>query len=98
MFFIIIEVNEFKYEVYIDIDNYIVETNLEATLNFSYSEPGDLMSQKISFKSQNWDIEKEQEFEFSELTEENSLKMENIDQGIPFMFHNYFNFNEKEEN
>lgn len=91
-----IEVNDFKYEVYIDIDDYIVESNLEATINYLHSDFGNLRSQKISFKSQNWDIEKEQEFNFPELTDENTLELENMDQGMPFMFQDLFNFNEME--
>lgn len=91
-----IEVNDFKYEFYIDIDSYIVESNLEASINYTNSEVGPLKSQHINFKTQNWDIEKEQEFEFPQLTDENTLEMENMNQGLPFMFESYFEFNEME--
>lgn len=84
------KIKNFKYEVYIDIDGYIVQTNMEIDIEYPNAGSGDLKFQKISVMDKRWDFEEEQSFDFPTLTEENTLKTDEIDQEIPYIFEDFF--------
>ncbi|EOC99562.1 hypothetical protein [Caldisalinibacter kiritimatiensis] len=94
-----IEIKEFNYNAYIDIDGYIVQENIEFKIRFNDVKPGETEEITFNMNTENWSIEKEQEFNFPKLTEEDILSNENIEQGIPFIFEDIFNSNsEKGDN
>lgn len=88
-----VSIEDFKYDTYIDIDDYIVKTDLEFGL--IYKNNGRLKGNKFIFNSKRWDIEKEQQFVFPELNESNTLEIEDADQGIPVIFEDIFNNGEE---
>lgn len=91
-----IEISNIRYESYIDIDGYIVQKNIEMEIKYSNVESGEVERQKIVLQSKTWDIGNEQMFDFPELTDENTLEQDNINQGIPFLFENLFDNAQKE--
>ena len=88
------EIKDISYIAYIDIDGYIVKENIEFEMGFKNSEEHRMNSFKYFLETNRWGIEKEQEFNFPELTEDNTLDPDEADQGIPFMFENIFEKNE----
>lgn len=80
------DIKDFKYNVYIDIDGYIIQNNIEIEIEYPNAETGQLDYQKIVMQGENWDIEKEQDFKFPELNEKNIMRQENMEQGVPFIF------------
>lgn len=88
------KIEDISYVAYIDIDGYIVKENIEFEMNFKNSEEHRMNSFKYFLEINRWSIEKEQEFNFPELTEDNTLNTDEVDQGVPFMFENIFEKNE----
>ena len=87
-------IRDFKYTGYIDIDGYIIQENIELIADFDNVESGKILSTDLKMQIKHWSIEKEQKFEFPELTKDNILEQESIDQGMPFMFENFINKND----
>lgn len=88
-----IEEGEFEglsYTAFMDIDGYIVKETIEFNIRFSGEKYERMNGFEYYLEVNRWDIEKEQEFEFPELTEENIMDTDEIDQGIPFMFESLF--------
>ncbi|MTI47513.1 MAG: hypothetical protein FH761_06710 [Firmicutes bacterium] len=83
-------ITDFKYQVYIDIDGYIVQSNMTMEIEYPDAEIGEIKSQEINMITNVWDIEEEQSFNFPSLTEDNTLQQSEINQGIPFMFEDIF--------
>ena len=69
----------FKYKSFIDIDDYIVEENIDFILNKETKKKGDLEKISANIVVKNWDIEKDQDLEFPEITPENSSRIEDVD-------------------
>lgn len=69
----------FKYKSFIDIDDYIVEENIDFILNKETKKKGDLEKISANIVVKNWDIEKDQDLEFPEITLENSSRIEDVD-------------------
>ncbi|HOM43651.1 MAG TPA: hypothetical protein PK481_08970, partial [Bacillota bacterium] len=55
------------------------------------AEPAAVTRVSYELDIKNWDINKDQEFDFPVLTEENTVEMENIDQNMPFKIEALFN-------
>ncbi|WP_432662927.1 hypothetical protein R9X47_20360 [Wukongibacter baidiensis] len=79
-----------SYIAFIDIDGYIVKEKIEFNIRFTGEKHEGMNGFEYYLEMNRWDIEKEQEFKFPELTEENTMDTDEIDQGIPFMFESLF--------
>ncbi|HYF83783.1 MAG TPA: hypothetical protein VEB00_12230 [Clostridia bacterium] len=80
----------FSYTAYVDIDGYIVNEIIEFAPKFKDAEmPVSMVSYRLDIK--NWDINKEQKFDFPVLTEENTFDMDQMEQTMPFMMEDLFN-------
>ena len=84
-------VESFGYTAYVDIDGYIVNEKVGITLEVDNAEPASVTGFSYELDIKNWDINKEQEFDFPALTDENTVEMENIDQNMPFKIEALFN-------
>ena len=84
-------VESFGYTAYVDIDGYIVNEIVEITLEADNAEPASVTRLSYELDIKNWDINKEQEFDFPALTDENTVEMGNIDQNMPFKIEALFN-------
>lgn len=90
-------INEFEYETYVDIDGYIIQEDIRVIVEYENSTDGSINKQIIDIKAKNWNIEKEQEFNFPEIDEENILEMKNMGEGLPFIFDDMFKDGDREE-
>lgn len=72
-------VDNFKYTALVDIDGYIVNENIVFKIK---STNEDLMLKGIDYNMdiKTWDINKDQTFEFPVLTDENTIKPDNMDE------------------
>lgn len=84
------EVDNFNYIALVDIDGYIVNEVIELSVKIYNDESGELMGIDFSFNLENWDINKEQNFDFPVLNESNTLKIDNMDTEMPVMFEDIF--------
>lgn len=82
-------IKSFQYTAYVDIDGYIVNEIIEVVITKEAMKAGEPKSIDFYLEIKNWDINKEQTLEFPELTEENTLKTDDLDQ-IPSLFKNMF--------
>lgn len=88
------EIKNLSYVAYIDIDGYIVKEEIKFDIKFVGNKLDKINGFEYYLDINRWDIEKNQEFEFPELTKENTLAPDEIEQGVPFMFENIFDKNE----
>jgi hypothetical protein len=77
------EIESFSYTAYVDIDGYIVNEIIQLAININSDE---LIGIDYSFNFSNWNINKEQKFNFPELDENNTLNIDNMNS----MFENIF--------
>jgi hypothetical protein len=84
-------VESFGYTAYVDIDGYIVNEKVGITLEVDNAEPASVTGFSYELDIKNWDINKEQEFDFPALTDENTVDMENMEQNMPFKIEALFN-------
>ncbi|MGB4437625.1 MAG: hypothetical protein WBJ13_00045, partial [Sedimentibacter sp.] len=84
------EVESFSYTAYVDIDGYIVNEMIEFSLKVINPENAGLSGVNYSLNMKNWDINKEQSFDFPVLTEENTIKMDDMDESMPDMMEDLF--------
>ena len=84
-------VESFGYTAYVDIDGYIVSEIVGITLEVDNAEPTAVTGLSYELNIKNWDINKAQEFDFPELTDENTIDIDNIDQNMPFDIEVLFN-------
>lgn len=84
-----LKVENFSYRAYVDIDGYIVNEIIEISLKTSdEQEAVSGIDYKLDMK--NWDINKDQKFDFPVLTDENTLKMEDMDGNMPAAMEEFF--------
>lgn len=72
----------FKYDAFIDIDNYKIEENIGISLE---PQQGEIKKQQINIVTKHWNIEKEQKFEFPSLTKENTIKGDDMNSEMPII-------------
>lgn len=84
-------VESFSYNAYVDIDGYIVNETVELVLKMDDSKDTGMKGLSYRMETRNWDINKEQSFEFPVLNEDNTMKLDNVDQDLPFMFEGMIN-------
>ncbi len=83
-------VENFQYTAYVDIDGYIVDETIEFGAKHAAAEKGEPTAYRFALDIKKWDINKSQEFEFPELTEENTLKAGELDENMPSLFKDLF--------
>ena len=83
-------VEGFSYTAHVDIDGYIVSERIEVSLKVNDAKPATATRLSYKLDIKNWDINKDQRFEFPVLTEENTLDMEEMDKSMPFMMEDLF--------
>lgn len=83
-------VESFNYTGYVDIDGYLVNETVEFSMKSENS--GKAAMERFSFRLdvKNWDINRAQKFEFPELTEENTLNIDEIDKNMPSVMEDLF--------
>lgn len=85
------EVEKFEVVDFIDVDGYIVESNVAVGLSFNATRPGTMKSFQMDFRTRYYEIEKAQDIVFPELTEENSVTIDTLQQGLPSTYENLLN-------
>jgi hypothetical protein len=85
------KIENFVYTAYVDIDGYIVNETFE--ISASVIEPGDkgLKGLSYSLDLNNFDIDKEQNFDFPVLTNDNTMSVDEMDESMPDMMKDMFN-------
>jgi len=83
-------VEDFSYTAYVDIDGYIVNEMIRVSLKTDSDEPAAVTEVNYRLDIKNWDINREQQFEFPELTESNTLDTGRMGEGVPFMLEDLF--------
>lgn len=87
------QIENFSYKAYVDIDGYIVNEKIDLSLKVIIPEDKGLVSASYSFELKNWDINKDQEFEFPVLTEENTMKSDEMADDMPDIMKDLFKEN-----
>lgn len=72
-------VENFSYTAHVDIDGYIVNEMIELSIRVNNTRPASVTGVSCKLDIRNWDINREQEFKFPVLTEENTLEMDEAD-------------------
>ncbi len=85
------DINKFEVVDFIDVDGYIVESNTSIGLSINTVESGAIESFEMKVVSKNYDIEKPQDIQFPELTDENSLTIDELQKGLPSTYENLLN-------
>lgn len=86
-----INVSGFKYTGYIDIDGYITQEEISLIISNEKAKSKEIKESNISIKIKNLSIEREQAFDFPDLNENNTLDIEYLKGGMPFMLEGFFN-------
>lgn len=89
-------IEKFQYTAYVDIDGYIVNETVEVKIKKDELKPGKPKAIQFSLNMKNWNINKDQKFDFPVLTDENTTKPGDLDQTMPSLFRNLFQNNQKE--
>nr|WP_300093117.1 hypothetical protein [Sedimentibacter sp.] len=84
-------IESFVYTAYVDIDGYIVNETIEVSAKVIDSEEKGLKSFSYSLDLNNFDINKEQVFDFPVLTNDNTLSVDEMDESMPDMMKDLFN-------
>ncbi len=82
--------NRFRYTAYVDIDGYIVNETIEMEISRDAKGPGEPKLIRFNLDVKKWGINKDQKLEFPELTKENTLKAEDLDQSVLSSFKDLF--------
>lgn len=83
-------VENFSYTAYVDIDGYIVNEMIEVSMKAENTKPATVTRLDYKLDIKNWDINKDQKFEFPVLNEDNTLDMNQMDENMPFMMEDLF--------
>ena len=84
------KVENFSYTAYVDIDGYIVNEIIDIKLETNDIEESGIESFSYNLNMKNWDINKQQNFDFPVLTDKNTLKMEDMEENMPAAMKDYF--------
>jgi FtsZ-binding cell division protein ZapB len=83
-------IDNFQYTAYVDIDGYIVNEVIEVEITKVAKKAGEPKEISFLLELKNFDINKDQKIEFPVLTEENTLKTDELGQTMPSLFKNMF--------
>ena len=84
------KVENFIYTAFVDIDGYIVNETIEISIGVIEPEEKGLSGMNYSLDLNNFDINKEQKFDFPSLSEDNTLSIEEMDESMPDMMKDLF--------
>lgn len=84
------KVENFNYIAHVDIDGYIVNETVELKLSLNDNGKGSMLGLDYKLDTKNWDINKEQSFDFPTVTDENTLKMDDLKDSEMFMIEDLF--------
>ncbi|KKM12464.1 hypothetical protein SY88_03420 [Clostridiales bacterium PH28_bin88] len=73
-------IENFDYKAYIDRDGYLVEENINLTVKFKETLPGQPEKYTMRMKIQRWDIERDVQVDFPEVTPDNSMTLGDLRQ------------------
>jgi len=81
------KVEKFSYTAYVDVDGYIVNEIVEVALTLNVDNEqtehnGRLKSVNYGLDTKNWDINKEQKFDFPVLTNDNTVDVNDMDENM----------------
>ncbi len=83
-------IESFQYTAYVDIDGYIVNEVIAVEITKVAKNAGEPKEISFYLEVKNFDINKDQKIEFPVLTEENTLKADELGQRMPSLFKNMF--------
>lgn len=86
-------IESFQYTAYVDIDGYIVNETIDVKVKREALEKGEPKEITYKMELKNWDINKKQKLEFPVLTEDNTMKTDNLDETMPSLFEGLFENN-----
>lgn len=84
------KVDNFTYKASVDIDGYIVNEIIDISLKTIDAEKEGITGIRYHLDIKTWDINKDQKFEFPALTDENTLKPEEMKENMPSGIEDYF--------
>ncbi|HQO72940.1 MAG TPA: hypothetical protein PLJ53_09375, partial [Sedimentibacter sp.] len=84
------QVENFSYRAYVDIDGYIVNEIIDISVKTRDSEKEGIIGINYNLDIKTWDINKEQKFEFPALTDENTIKPDEMNENMPSVIEDYF--------
>jgi hypothetical protein len=84
------KVENFSYRAYVDIDGYIVNEIIDISLKTIDAEKEGIIGINYNLDIKTWDINKEQKFEFPTLTDENTIKTDEMKENMPSGIEDYF--------
>ncbi len=76
-------VKTFSQTAFIDRDNYIIEERLSMDILFHFTEAGAPRSYSMEMTIKNWDLNRAQEIYFPEVTAENSITLDELEDEYP---------------
>lgn len=83
-------VENFSYRAYVDIDGYIVNEIFDISLKTIDAKKEGIIGINYNLDIKTWDINKEQKFEFPILTDENTIKTDEMKDNMPAVMEDYF--------
>ena len=83
-------VENFSYTALVDIDGYIVNEIIDISLKAIDTEKEGIIGINYKLDIKTWDINKEQKFEFPTLTDENTIKTDEMKENMPSGIEDYF--------
>ena len=84
------KVDNFSYTAHVDIDGYIVNEIIDISLKAIDTEKEGIIGINYYLDIKTWDINKEQKFEFPTLTDENTIKTDEMKENMPTKIEDYF--------
>ena len=84
------KVENFSYTALVDIDGYIVNEIIDISIKAIDAEKEGIISANYRLDIKTWDINKDQKFEFPVLTDENTIKPDEMNENMPSVMEDYF--------
>ncbi|HOH69707.1 MAG TPA: hypothetical protein PLX37_04485 [Sedimentibacter sp.] len=84
------KVENFSYTALVDIDGYIVNEIIDISIKAIDAEKEGIIGVNYKLDIKTWDINKDQKFEFPVLTDENTIKPDEMNENMPSVMEDYF--------
>ena len=84
------KVENFSYTAHVDIDGYIVNEIIDISLKAIDAEKEGIIGVNYNLDIKTWDINKDQKFDFPVLTDENTIKTDEMKENMPAVMEDYF--------
>ena len=85
------KVENFSYTAHVDIDGYIVNEVIDISLKAIDAKKEGITGMNYKLDIKTWDINKDQKFDFPVLTDENTIKPDQMKDNMPDIMKDYFN-------